>query len=449
MYDKVNPTGDLIAAAEKFTIDNDRSLYIPYFKAVEEYCAANMVLLGGQVGVDILLSRPYHRGSFMWELYTDNALTKSREIADILYKTPNHHIDSKTVVMDTVLKYKEFTIKVNNRLLFTVYGLDKYRGISLVDLVGPVPIKSYFSGTEIKCMSSEIQLIEIYRSLYLPARRETWDFCFRAEAGLMEGIKGSHECMNIDDEEVDGGCDAENCIVGGADNITKLNNIILTSMCAESDYVVIGDYALLGLDKARTTAPIDISNVNGRLQILADSHIDEVINEISAALDTHLSKSNNLNRLSYVKYPLNIPTDFQLTKYTVYYNDNPLMDVFNSTTYEMIPYKVSYGPLKNVKLGNVFVVLRFKMIDLWILKLIMNLGSDPAAHMAAKIDAVWRQIRQLRGVMESVKPEEYVGGLFQLKDYVGRYINEIVAKRKIARSTGERFKSYIPAAGKK
>lgn len=416
----------LLAAAEKFVINNDRADYLPFFEAAEGFCAANQVVLGGKIGMQLLTRAPLSKDSFSWDLYADNTYNMARELAVELSRVKSTHIDPRFVAMRTDIKHKEFTIFVNTRLLFKVYNLDKHRGVKLVDLMGPATRAGYFTQKPLLCISEEIQLINIYRGLYSPGMFKLWEEYVAMESQIYTSIEGSI------------GHKAVTQIDGGALQVSRapIDQVILKTI--GDNCILLGDYAIAALlDGPCVKSP--------RVQFVSDRAIDQIAAEIEKALNREIKTFSSLTRITvtYVKYSLNIPSDFQITKHSLYLNHGgeqvSIADVFNSTAYELVPWRAAKVSERAVKVGNPFVLLRFKFIDLWVLKLILNLDSTSGAFVRDRIKALLDDVSGLR---------EYAGSMqaFQLEDYGGVYVNETVAKKKLIQASGDRFPIFYPAA---
>ena len=192
---------------------------------------------------------------------------------------------------------------------------------------------------------------------------------------------------------------------------------------------------------------LSIKNNASRIQFISSSDITDIVNtltDIIAKLHPGLSQF----KVIYAKYFLNIPTDFQIIKYTLYLSINneqtPLADVFNSTTFEMIPY----WEYDHIKIGNPWVLLRWRFIDIWVLKLIMNIDKNSSDFLKNKLTELLDSIKKIRRIAVDAL-EKTPEKLFQLTNYSGVYINETVAKKNLIKDTGETFKPYYPSTNDK
>lgn len=424
MYSEINIEG-LETEAEKIVLDNDRMLYLPFFSAAEKFCSENNVLFGGRVGIDLLIGESITKDSFLWELYCDDTFNTAKLLANALSNVNSPHIPTKTVALQTNIRHKEFTIFINSRMLFKIYSLDKYRGINLSQLMGPATRDSYFTKIPIKCISEEMQLIEIYRTLYNPAKMSLWTKYIAAEDIIYNTIKDFVAEKAV--KEISGG----DCKI----NKHHLESDIIKKIITGSNNILIGDHAL---------ASLGIENNPSRIQIITE----EPIEKISNAVESLIKASAPSAKVTFIRYSLNIPSDFQIVKYTLYINTGkeqmPIADIFNSAEFELIPWWEGSGKYQKIKIGNPWVLLRFQFIDIWILRLILNLGTDNPEFIKTKIRSIVNRASEIRKIVKdylSTDPAK----IFQLDNYVGNYIDENIAKKKLIKELGERFQTYYPA----
>lgn len=392
-------TDEILESANKFVMDNDRLLYKPYFECAEQFCSDNSVLIGGKVGILMLIGGSITRDDFVWDLYCDNVFQVSKDLS-IALSGVQSHVPSDTVAVQTNIKNKELTIYVQARMLFRLFAMDKYRGIKLIEVMNP-PVKiGYFTGTDIKCISADVHLIDIYRILYSPAMLSLWESNIAIEEKLFSLAAGETESSQISDLENDE-------IIGGLSG-NEYNEIILQNLSL--NYVLIGDYAIKYL--GGKVPP-------GRLQIIASDNIDDINKAIERII------RNKKVTLINIKYSLNLLNDFQLTKFTIYISDgkrqSALIDVFNSTQYELIPYIIESR--ENKKVAIPWVILRFLFIDNWILSLVRKLelrnGSD-IANIDNKISSNLEIAKWVRKI-----------ATFNTEHLEGIFSSEAVAKKKL------------------
>lgn len=414
MYLRINTIKTIEPLAEEFVFNNDRMLYKPFFERAEQFCSDNNVLIGGPVGVHMLIKKEINKDLFVWDLYCDDIFQTSKNLATALSEVKSPHVPSRTVALQTNIRHKEFTIFVYTRMLFKIYSLDKYRGVKLSEMMCQNTTPGYFTQVPIKCICAEMQLIETYRILYTPAKMAMWqagldieDKLFAVATGPASDIKGGREQS----------CDYQK---------------VLVQLLTKSPHVLIGDHALS--DMGLITNP-------ARIQIISSDDIEIIRTLVEKTI------CNQRTKINQVKYSLNIPSDFQITKHTLYItsgkDQTPIMDVFNSSQFEMIPYYWGRDKYAGVRIGNPWVILRFLFIDIWVLKLIMRMSGD-AKPMKCKISTNVSRAALVRKFISTRGPTE----AFQLSNYAGTYINETIAKKKLIKEIGDRFPMFYPAANK-
>jgi Methylase involved in ubiquinone/menaquinone biosynthesis len=429
MYTKINILPSLQEEAIQFVMDNDRLLYRPFFEAAERFCAANNVLLGGRVGIDLLIGRPLRPDSFFWELYCEDTFNKAKALAHELAEVHSPHIPARTVALQTNIRHREFTIFVEARILFKIYALRPHKDISLIDLMGPVTRGGYFTGVSIKCIPEEIQLMDIYRNLYTPAKNALWEQELESEQKLYETIRG----VLVDK--------VAQKIRGASEPKLFDPTPELLKLAAEHGWVVVGDFALSKLGFTQSPK---------RLQLICS----EIPSEIARIVGRRCKGT----AVQTVQHNLNIPSDFQITKHTLYISNGqvrvPAADIYNCTAFEMIPFveveldtkmptavRTAKAKAPKLRIGNPWVLLRFLFMDIWVLKLILNSDVRGQAFIHGRI-------RELVSMSEKVRDAAYkdLPATFQLNNYGGQYISETVAKKRIIKERGERFPMYYPAA---
>lgn len=482
MYENLDLT-DTFATADAFILANDRELYAPFFACAEQFCARTGVLIGGVVGTDLLTGTPKSKHSYFWELYAPagaGALPtwqQAKALADELARVKTALVPARTVALQTNIKNREFTIYVWARQLFKIYALDTYRGVQLARLMLPVERQGYFTREHILCVSEEIQLIAIYRALYTPARLDEWPKAIAQERALYDILKYSFSTRavwqtparlredSVDGNDTTGGADIA-AVYGGrsivsagaADRGRKREHPPSLKSAAASlqarvvdilrdSVVVIGDHALAA------AGWLSASEQSTRLQFITAEPIETIIDLLMRAINGRGANARSANLwnkfvVTYASFQMNLPDDFQIVKYILYLSDGKeqqvLADVFNSGQYEMIPYKVvsAVAPAgATFRIGAPYVLLRFLFIDVWTLKIVIRLSPQHPEYIRERILQLIAHIDVVRGQVQTMTAEE----LFQLTDYIGCYVNDQTAKKKLIKEIGRRYPIYYPA----
>jgi hypothetical protein len=388
-----------IENAKKHAFLNDRKIYLSTIAKIFETMGDTFYIYNIKYSFNKL---QLIYDDLPMKLLTTNSLITGTNITNQLFKD-----GFENTRMLTIVPRKEFSIRVNGRQLFTVITMP---------FLGKGPISNYlphydkkiaFDGVSIpvKVLSNELYLIEYYHTLYSPYP-ENWDL-------LIGNVNG-----------------------GNADKITvKLASIDIkmTSDGKEDMFNLLGELpelgVLIGIWAMYKLGKIDQKPFKNKLQIISDispEKIAEYLNTISNG------------EISYQEKRLNMIDDYWLKLYAFYINGKVFMDVFNSTTYEIIPY-INSG---NYKIGNKFVLLRFFHIDFIIIKLLESLDILNK-YTAEKIhDEIKTMINLVNGSDEKIGDELFEFG----SQYTGNFVSTKELKKKLVSDLfqEQRFPPYVP-----
>jgi len=427
MYSILNPTQILLEEAEKVVVENDRMLYVDYFKAIESFIAENDGVVTGNIASQLLLNKPIDRNSFMYEIYFDDAGKKANELVDKLYEIKHLFVNSKLIYSQTRLKGREIDIFVDGRKFAIIYSPTKYQQIPITKLMGDNKVPGHFN-TNIRVVPVEFLLIDIYCRLYSPNPiyiRE-WSDLYAMESKLYNLVEKSLS-KNIF-QRIEGGNDDDNEVLP---NKREMVAIVLEYL-RDSDHILIGDH--VEKFNAKTA----------RLQLISHMPINEIVAELTTAIAA-------IKQIKIIFNTTGITADIRILKYTVFaWSKNQqihICDIYNSAAVEPIPFIMGKGEHKNIKLGNLYVRARFLLIDLWAMKLIINQdrmkgekGKEGWSTM--RINELLKSYKNIKKQISEAKPSE----LFQYRDYVGVYEEPRTTKRKIFQGYPS---YYYPAKVKK
>lgn len=399
MYLKITNLPSCIQYATEFEMLNDRALLVPYLSYIERYSSDKKCVYGGAVAGELLAELPISMDSYKFEIYADNAYEFSVTLIDELYahfKNRSPHIPVRSLVLDT-LTHTEYTISINTRIITKIVSFGKYRDVDLFSIMQPVTHKGRFSDADIKIIPADLLLIDVYKALYTP-QPDNWPRNYN----ILEKI------INVLPQKT-----------GAGDYINVEATVGQAIKYFATVGVFIGDYAI-DQDKPPT-----------RLQVIVDRGIDEIV----GGLEKYLNKSKvkfavGKYKLEHVKFYLNLFTDFRLNKYTIYITNAvakfPIVDVFNSGTYELIPYEET----AQCKIAHNLVILRFLLIDMWTLKIIKKSTDSQRYH-------------EILTNFHAIKDRPVK---FNLSKYYGIYQSENVAKKQLIKNQSK--PKYYPAAEK-
>lgn len=463
MYTKITVLNRVLENADRFVKDNDRDMYAPYFRAVEEYISERGFYLGGDAGNNLLIHSDepnfrYNREIVSYEIHCTDAGRHMQALAEILYKTHNSVIPRDTIFGETIVRGLEYKISINTRDIVLIHAFRLTNSLEdMVKIVPPVERVGPYSKKTIRCIPGTPHLLAILRRLYTPYSaeykhtythylsmvRDIWknvdmefDRVLEARGGgeplaattdhLLTSYSG--ECCGDHKSHHTGGHDHEGGGHGPMKDERLIDTFIKRKLAGLKNTILIGDYALAHLPDKQLSA---YKPTKWRLQLISDNSAAEVM-DVFKSIDPSLT-------YSYGKFPSVDTSDFQTTKFTINFESSNgkkihLCDVFNNASFELVPFKEYHG----VKVGGPFVLLRFKLIDIWTLTLIRD------TNLHGRIIDNIRQSRMLfKYVYDMVEasPSE----VFQLQDYIGVYIDRSVELKRILGKSRFNIPRYFPS----
>lgn len=384
MYESIIEDGTLenyITQAKKYVTKHDRSKYIEYLKIIEDYSSQKKLLISASNGMKLLCGEPVDVDGYSYECYGVDPYRLAVEIANRMYdelstitgsveiidenenveqvRTRNvtevltSEVDINTLQVRTEIRNKIVVIDLNGRGILKINNIgvldarertvesiieSQYR---MMELVSPVPRTGFFSSNTVYCLPEMNQLISVYRVLCNPARHSDWRQYLNYESKLY--------ALCIDELEKS----IVNVIEGNAESDMELQTIIDTiyQRMNPKNKIIIGDYA---------------EGISDRLQFITSEDMVVLRGHIKTIIEKYIGDYDVI----FKKVPLYVPEDIQLEKYTFYLVDSnkncALFDVYNSTKYDIIPYRKQGF----YKIGNQLTILRYRFVDLWAFKII-------------------------------------------------------------------------------
>jgi hypothetical protein len=389
---------DILPLSYEFVIKNDRSLYDPFIVKLCEEIIKRGFIVGGKIGTMLILGNDDLIDQYSWELYVDT-VDNVIELTNAIYNVKSEHIDSQTTVLSSIFNDHEYAIAINGRNLVKIYVLNSYKEIDIFatvpTLYGVPNVLTKFTqeSNKMRYSPKELSLMITYHRLYHIGKglEAIWTEAL-STLKIYSGIK-----------------------IGAGVPIDKLSKLV------GIDDVVVGDYALnlLGLLHGPT-----------KLQFITSTHMSEIVSRAQNIINRKGEKltKNICKEITYMVHRLPIPGDVLFKKFSIKcdtgkYNDN-IADIYNSTTYELIPYNI----INNVKVGSFWVILRFIYIEMWILRVLSQASSKRYQELSGHADMVIR----LAANSSSER-------LFPM-NFVGQYLDENVIKKKL-----NTIESYYPA----
>jgi hypothetical protein len=436
-------------------IQKDRDRFSEIYETVKDFCRVNKIIIS-DIG-SILGNKS--SSDYKFELYCDNPYKHAVHLTNQIHS----HV-GEWVKMSTIVSQQEFVINYDMRPLITVYGLYKPANVDLFSLILPI------DENHLLFMSPEVEIIDIYHKLYSPDQASDWSDLVKTESSLFKLLKSRI------DNGVFGGRQERSSGPKDQTNLQYIKFLVLSEFCSEfiKNYVVVGYWALNVIADEN-----EIKSSREKLQMITSMNIKKSIEDIMSFLKRHVNA-----KVSYRKQNLHIPKDFRINRYTVYITlpgsskEKAFIDIFNCGNFELIPYipitvtggakggyrkkKRNFSQKKNkndknprnnknnkqpstfaiekdfvVKVGNPYVLLRFFIIDLWIMRMIFEMK-----HFTSEILKL--KTKQLMYAVDQIKSPDFpIGGEVFGLDYVGIYQNYNNSK-KINNLKGKMFYPYYP-----
>lgn len=367
-------------------IDEERAEYLEYFDVAIKFAKSNNLIVTEVI-------------NYQMNLYaTQNLVDISKKLSDELVKIGGKSFPSDYVSVSFTIPYQEHSININTRTLFKIYYFKKHMNI---DILSKIAIRD--SNT----LPPELLLINICSKLYNPGKITEWSALFQHITKHYNKIIYYDFNKSYADLELD-------FILGGGDPpIDKIIDLV--------DGIVIGDYAI---DKLFT-------HTKKRLQLISDKSPDLILDDLKVLKSLKYS-------ICFKEHLIHIPEDIQLKKYTFYLthkNQTHTFDVFNSTTYELVPIQL----IDKYKIAGLITLLKFKLIDLWtvkVLNLMKNITFDKSVF-----DAYINTIKKLiERIDHDFRQDPFLVFNCQMD---GTYVCDFVAKKEI-KDSGKFMSDYYP-----
>jgi hypothetical protein len=427
---------DVVARAEDAAEERvflDRKRYEKFMAAAEHFAAEHGLIVGGETATRLLIGdasgpAPVRLDSFHLEFYSQRAVPHARALGDALYAVDPDGLGHYTSVQTKVADYL-MAVQVDGRELATVTNLPRHRGVSTAAVVIPTPRPSQFARDAakkpltLKCMGPEIQLIEVYAKLCDPALAADWGKNAAAEASL-RGIFCSEVAKKI--EGVTTGGDAPK-------SMPQLRRRLLEDFCRGLGRVLVGAEALA----------LTAGGPPGRLQVVSAEPLER-----EAAAAAAIAARLGYETAWRIDDP-QLPTEPRLRRMTLHVvldrnRREAVLDVYNAAAFELIPYRMVNG----LRVGTVFVLMRFRLIDMWTLLLLIQMRAIDLGFgkqlLRGHLDGYRRLVKDYEATLR-LEASEAVAQLMPAAAYSGRFEDpEIAIKR--AASSGTRYYPYYPAA---
>lgn len=364
----------------------DREKYRPIYNSIEEYASKHKLILGGDSCIDILKGGP--RTNFHYEFYCKYSLTHANDLAnylDVILSEANQKAVKKAdmfiITMRTLIPKRSFSVSVNARELVRVHEERNYDSIISMSIENQSTSNSKHQSS-ILLMPPQVQLINVYRSLYHPVNVDNWDD-FREKEVFLYGLIKKRRGSTSDQHQK-----------------YKKYDVDLTQVS----------------DKTRVIVPIN------KPTMISSNTIEE---DIKAMEKVYKSK------LEYTTTDCAILDDFRLTRYNIKKEGKDFIYLYNSMSYELIPM---------ISKGDVYytfeqVTLRILLVEIFIIVVYMHREKIDSGYGNKLIDGLMFEYERTR--KEEIQFPTPV-------DYEGIYIPEQMYIKQLQASS-QMYDEYIPS----
>lgn len=493
-------------------ITEERNDLEPFYATVENYVAKFSqfeaskeaskdagIFVGGSLGVNMLLGKPRTLSDYVYYLYSQQALRHANQLtnllaemiaksygsakdilakADEIYKAvakdPKQRgqikniPEPKIVMMKTALPYQRYIIYVDARVLVQFTSLPH----GSASIVKPTLAESLSTSTKNKLfvISPEVQLLDLYRVLYSPAKVGEWREAMRDENNLYQHLK--KRLPELKNAKKGGDTKDNDTKDGSGSNHDEYKLHILSQwVTSNPNVVLIGDFAIRMLLS---------ENRGSMVQVITQKNPEEDAAKVCQMLE----KQFNIKCSQHTR-PLSIMQDFRLQRTTVRADEKEVLYIYNCGAYDFIPFNLAVtvkgGGTKAkkehtnsssqkpqaqfIQVGNPFVLLRFLLVDFWTVRLLNAEGKIDAKYAQLRLDEITRLLLELRSKISELDDKSHTmsigdkfigqGGLLRTfpsvgegidsaSSYMGVYEDEIQAQKNLLNQGARRFNDYYP-----
>lgn len=443
----------LIKPELESVILKERHKYDDIYGVIEEYISKNssekhkntknIIIIGGITGLNLLLENERKSDQFVYDLYSENALYHANEMSNLLAKYIKKAKKNYIVRLQTAIAYRSYNVYVDNRLLVSLYSITgaskSEKGyVTAFEIIQPIYIK--FKSATLKSDANynvfvvppEMHLIDIYRSLYSPYDAGQWENNVEIEQKLLS---------LLDDRKK---------ILGGAEPkiTTQERNKIQQDIMSEFVYnnrnvVLIGEHALEKIYE-EMNATGDFQTTSPVINIISYGDLDQDIEKIKSIVKGSVPEKEI--PVIYISRGLKVMKDFRVQRITVKiggeFDQKEVMYIYNSAHYDLIPFNKYVQYEQFLQIGNPYIILRFLLIDIWIIRWIQNIGSINEEFAKARLQNIFSNVMKLSKLVNKI-PGDTLDTVFQKDRYTGIYQSDKTAQ-KLEKMEGIKFSDYYP-----
>jgi hypothetical protein len=365
MYDKLTIVDDMIDEA-KLIVKKSRQKYDSVMKIIEEYIAAN----------DIIVK---NNDLYFYELYTTDMFHLPKELTDIIY---NHNKSLYVVLTIKIYKYhSRIAIDGITFIHFT------YINQEIFDNVIKYTRQGFFTNKKYRIFGPEIELINLYADIINPLHIDKWIDLYNLERVLISDIS-----KNLKTRIFEGG--------SGHELINKTIDQVFKEFVSPR-HVIIGQLAVLAYQNIKV-------NYITKIQLITENPLHDELKRLKVLFP----------KLDYSINNLKIPTNLNLYKLTCSLKIDNIkkifIEIYDAGNHEIIAFTTLkirssiYIP-NNLQIGSLFVIKRFKLIDIWYTLYLTNIKilNNTDYLISNLID----ELLEMDSIKNNMFPVTYIGKL--------------------------------------
>ena len=403
IYDKLidSPWHQTLLINTEKIITKEYEKYYPIYNYILDFIKKSKYLISN---IELLLGE-----NIKWDEPLHIFVLNPHIVSTNLFKELCHKF-GKQFVLQTELQDKHYVITNISKSYIRLSYIDQYKGISLINYVGPVKRDNYL------VLPPILELIDIYKNIYNPEKANDWN----------DMINKSQIIKTVADKNINSSILGFIPKKGGKNDShdkTKLtllmvNQIMIDMIKEYKDYILIHKYT---------------ANSNFNMSIISKNSIQTDFERIN----NYLKKRGGEFVIIYKNKKLFIGKDKRIQKNILYISfahsnefentQKPFLDIYNNLEYEVVPYFEEDG----FNLAHSWVQIRFYYIDIWNLLAAYHLKILNYTKFAEYTNRILNIIKEIKMDWTDMPTK-----------YMGIYKNEYQAFKQIMQKEGKSIRVY-------
>jgi hypothetical protein len=384
-----NSLNALELKAEGF-IFNDRMRYKKYMEIAEKFASDNNIIIGGPAASRLLFDEAIRLDSFYYDFYSKHPIQHGRQLCDLLFDDEL----GKYTTMVTKISGCYFVIAVDTRILFTFTLLSNYKNANLGDVIVSQIRPAPFTRLNVKCMGVDIQLMSVYTDLCDPSKASQWEALLHTERALREMLKFRK-----------------------SENYTRKKDTPFKKML-RSRFLD---------DPSRV-----VLKAQDKLQVITMNDLEDEERDIAV-----IAKSAQTVISCRIEKPMTV-YDSRLRRMTVFHvsgaHREPIIDIYNTASFNLVPYYNTSADSKSIKMATKFAKLRHKLVDIWIIRLMIQMKVINESFSDSILFAMESEFWEISEEKTIMFPETFLG----------RYEDITTALKKAVANDTKKYPPYMP-----